>query len=480
MSAFLAVLLPLLSCALPDDAPTGGKVEEPEPHYTARFLLGPGQSDSIRALAFSPDGETLVVSCTAEATRFIRTRDGEAVGEFKMQPFSLAYSKDGTRLFLVAEHRFELLDAQRVASLPFEPSADVGFTGMGLEQRNGKLIVTLVPPGSPAAKPGAIRVGDELVGVGEGRGGPGRPVLGSSVRDAILSIVGPAGTYVRLQILPRGKTRPQDVLVQRQARRRVGARDEFVPVQQPQPGENLLWHLDDARRYVLRSAKTGRVVAMVTPEGIDQGGEAVVSPDGGRIAIVGRERKNYDQFAVAVYRVATGEREMLAPFPKSTWYDVAFSADGSKLYVGTWQTLEVLDLAKKSFGERVELSPYEPEKTRPRGRGAAGAVANAAADSFNFGKVDYSGPRQLQCLAVSARGIAAVGDANGNVRLWDLGSKSLLYTFERDPKSEAKVEAIDFSPDGKWLAYFLKGELHLVNVSHVGVAKVRSPDGPHD
>jgi hypothetical protein len=35
---------------------------------------------------------------------------------------------------------------------------------------------------------------------------------------------------------------------------------------------------------------------------------------------------------------------------------------------------------------------------------------------------------------------------------------------------QKKVEMIQFSRDGKWLAYYVEGVLHLVDVAKVGVA----------
>jgi hypothetical protein len=59
----------------------------------------------------------------------------------------------------------------------------------------------------------------------------------------------------------------------------------------------------------------------------------------------------------------------------------------------------------------------------------------------------------------------AVGDPWGNVKLWDADKKQLLKNFSLGKKK--KIERVDFSRDGKWLAYYVEGVLHLVDVGEV-------------
>ena len=62
----------------------------------------------------------------------------------------------------------------------------------------------------------------------------------------------------------------------------------------------------------------------------------------------------------------------------------------------------------------------------------------------------------------------AVGEKGGAVRLWDWTQRGVLQVIEPDEEGEkGPIESLAFSADGRWLAYYAAGTLHLVDVSHV-------------
>ena len=91
----------------------------------------------------------------------------------------------------------------------------------------------------------------------------------------------------------------------------------------------------------------------------------------------------------------------------------------------------------------------------------------AAHDLIDAGDSDAGqrrSPRRLvACLACSSRDIVATGDFVGQVSLWNLGSGQLVAKMPCT--EEKKVEMVRFSPGGKWLAYYVEGVLHVVDVS---------------
>jgi carboxyl-terminal processing protease len=86
------------------------------------------------------------------------------------------------------------------------------YTGIGVavDVKSGRLTVTRVFPGSPAAGAG-ITPGEVIVSVN------GAPTAGQSARADVKRIAGPAGTKVRLQILRTTKPRSVTLTLTRQA-----------------------------------------------------------------------------------------------------------------------------------------------------------------------------------------------------------------------------------------------------------------------
>lgn len=74
--------------------------------------------------------------------------------------------------------------------------------GAVLQRDEEFTVVRSVVPGGPAALSGQIKVGDRIVGVGQGREGPLVDVVGWRVDDVVELIRGPKDTYVRLDVLP--------------------------------------------------------------------------------------------------------------------------------------------------------------------------------------------------------------------------------------------------------------------------------------
>nr|QRW40691.1 hypothetical protein [bacterium] len=450
--------------------------QDPEPHHLIRLLTESGTPLAVRTLAFSPDGATLLVSTAQGGTMIIRTRDGEVVGEYDLAPFSMAFSRDGTRLLLISERDTVLLDTRRWSPVPIDDAAEPGYVGLRFERRGGRILVSELTPGGPVEALGSVRVGDELVSVGDGRGGPMTEVLGRTVEFAQEQIAGPAGTFVRLGIIARGETSTETHTVPRQALRRDGNSFRFLPAAAADAGENLALLADRQRRYVLRSARTGRVVARLSPEAVESIGQHAISPDGERFALLAG-RIDGPGVAIELFEVVGSESTAVVPFPGETWYQVAFTPDGSRLLVGTWDTVEILDLERGEFIEPLPLAPpgSGPEDARPAGGDPAAAAAIRSADRNAFGPSGGpAGPRRLRCLAASPRGLVAVGGQSGAVGLWDLGSRKLLHLIEARP--DAPVEHVAFSPDGRWLASYLEGELHLLDVSGIRAEPGSGPD----
>jgi WD40 repeat protein len=437
--------------------------QEPGAHHTLRFRAG-SSSQTLNVMAFSPDGQALAASLSGGKTVFVRTGDGEIVGSHADSPFILAYTKDGSRLLLASSKGFTSLDANTHAAVPLppsDPSQEDGYTGLATEERNGKLIIVGLSPDSPAAKLGSVQVGDELVGVGDGPGGPITSVIGSSVAEVRKLLIGPVGTFVRLKIIPKGKPNAEVHAIRRQPIRKTATGFEFLPIATSHDNENVLHHMDELKRFVFRNARTGQTVATIVPASVEGIGQFAISADASRFAMVARQREHRNAGGVEIFRIAARERELYVPYAGS-WRKVCFTHDGSKLLIGTENSIEILDLAKRKFAEPWRLAPEEKKEKVIASPGLA--PIQAARELIDY---HAEPPWGLKQLAASPKGVVAIGESSGAVRLGDLNRRKILHVIEPAEGEKQAAEGMAFSDDGKWLAYYVAGTLHLVDVSHV-------------
>src|SRR5450830_1026460 len=90
------------------------------------------------------------------------------------------------------------------ASENFDIAMRLSLEGIGavLQTRDEYTVVREVVPGSPAGLSGKLKVGDRIIGVGQGESGPITEVLGWRIDDVVQLIRGTKDSTVRLDILP--------------------------------------------------------------------------------------------------------------------------------------------------------------------------------------------------------------------------------------------------------------------------------------
>ncbi len=439
--------------------------KEPGTHHTVRFTSESGYPLAIKAMQFSPDGSVLAVSIASRGISLVDTDKGETIAHRRGDYFAIAYCRDGSRLFALSERRSELLNANNLQDcIPMPDKSVAGLVGVDLEMRNGKLLIREVIPGSPAARSGEISNGDELVGVGEGKTGTMRRVVGWTDRSAQNLTEGMAGTHVRLELIPKGQWNSTTTALCREAVRREGDRLEFVPFTPSDVNENAVWGVVDGRP-TLFSARDGEVLSVFDLEEVEPRGRFALSPDGKTFAVLGM-RPAGDEAAIELFDVGSRHRLGCVTFPKESWYHVTFSGDGGRLLVGTWDTVEVLDVKYLRFLQPVTLGwngPPSEIEAPPRRRGSAGGLTQAAGDRNASGRRSEHSPHQLvTSLACLRENIIVTGDAVGNVSLWNVDSGAILCRLP--PTEQGRVQAAQCSATGRWLAYYVEGTLHIVDV----------------
>jgi thiol-disulfide isomerase/thioredoxin len=85
---------------------------------------------------------------------------------------------------------------------------ETGGVGIGLSKKGEQIIINVVIANTPAAKSGEIKKGDRLLAVASGDAAPEK-VDGRSIPQVKKLLIGPAGTTVRLTIVPEGKDQSQ-------------------------------------------------------------------------------------------------------------------------------------------------------------------------------------------------------------------------------------------------------------------------------
>jgi len=86
----------------------------------------------------------------------------------------------------------------------FDISMRLSLEGIGavLQSRDDYTVIREIVPGSPAAMSGKLKVGDRVLGVGQGTSGPITEVLGWRIDDVVALIRGDKDSTVRLDVLP--------------------------------------------------------------------------------------------------------------------------------------------------------------------------------------------------------------------------------------------------------------------------------------
>jgi len=93
-----------------------------------------------------------------------------------------------------------------VEAANFDISMKLSLSGIGavLQDSDEYVAVREIMPGGPAAL-SSLRVGDRILGVGQGKEGPMKDVAGMRLEEVVELIRGPENTAVRLDVLPAGE-----------------------------------------------------------------------------------------------------------------------------------------------------------------------------------------------------------------------------------------------------------------------------------
>ena len=465
----LAVVV-LLTAFQSSDAETSTDGVEVTERYTLR-VKQPGRSGtpSVRALAIAPDGKQVAIATSRELL-FVRSSDGEIESRIDYSPFSMAYSNDSRQLYTINERVSKMFQVAPPSEIPSSFNRPKGYLGVQLEEKNGKLIIATVAPGSPASESNLLQ-GAEVVGIGEGSGTAIDSVIGMSLKNVMPKLDGPANTKVTFSVIPRGKIDESNVTMLRML---IMPSGEYKPLPTPKQVESVAWCMvNDFHEF--RSSRNGNYVSSIRCEQInnDRGAQAtsksgewfvfiakykdaetatlnVGQPNetdagndqpqlvtGPAAHKVGYEQGASEIYGAEIHNVLT--QELVASFPigkdesgrgGKVFIGVQLDPAKNRMIVGTSSTIHIYDVQS---GERTSTIRPVPSD-----------------DTVTYTSIAVAGD------------YAAVGDTLGIVRIVNLESKQLVETIPS--REKRSVTHVDLSQDAKTLTYHADGVAHIVHL----------------
>ena len=477
----IARLTLILIFALPLSATCAQQVSVGD-RFTVRLKdpKGYGRPD-VRALAFSPDGSELAVA-TKRDLQFIRTSDGEMTTRLKESPFSIVYSKDGNRFYSIGESGSKLFQSQGKSEIPINFRRIKGFVGLQVANKNGKIVVDSLAPGSPAAKSELLKVGDEIVGIANGRTSEITAVVGEDIKRFSKRLSGPAGTELKLATIARGKIDESNVLLERHSLGSANGQTAFEPYVPNTVDDTVLWCMSGGY-HEFRSAKDGSFVTALSSENLSNTrGSMSVSPDGTMFAWAGKYIEAPESARVLRKKTLLARRKASGDYDEGYEDGVAGAAMEEAGYDS--DPTNFFGVEVRSISSRKVLTTFPTALDVKIFDGAVfkgiefdqenNQLIIATATQVHIYEIESgellrqfspcTGSEEVSICMSVANGLVATGDWKGLVRINSLKTGELLQTIKCREKQ--RVSHIKLSPDAKRLAYHVDGVAHVVHLNN--------------
>ncbi|MEM9353659.1 MAG: hypothetical protein AAGA92_11655 [Planctomycetota bacterium] len=417
--------------------------------YTFRVLNRSGRAYTAKAMEFTPDSHKLLFT-SGKGTMVLDVGGGRVLYEKPTAAFALGISRDSGMAILVSTRSTQALNLQTGAIARVGWRFDPGYLGLELNEVAGKLILSNFVAGGPLDQTG-VPEESELVAVREF--GRTNSVLGRGVKNANGLLNGPAGTRIDLTIIPRGKRNPKVFEVVRRRGDLSSGKARFLPERPHREGAPCVVFGSD-EYVVLLDAASGDINSILALEETEQIGQRAMSPDGKRLASLGKRReKGKTRYLIETYDVATRQRLAATPFDDS-WIQLRYNPTNGDLLVGSHDSVYVVGCKTHQIERQINLG------WKPTIRDEA-KVDDP--DDWWVPQTRARSPKALlNSFDISPQGVLAVAAPSGEVATWSAESGDKLRQFAAPQNVEAEI--VRLSPDGKWIAYYGGGELTLETV----------------
>ena len=145
----------------------------------------------------------------------VRELNGEDVFQTFMNAYAMSIEPHTTYLGPRASENFDI--AMRLS---------LEGVGASLQREDDYTAVRQVIPGGPAALDGRLKIGDRIIGVGQGKSGEIVDVVGWRLDDVVELIRGKADTIVRLEVLPADAGLDGDPVILELVRKKVSIEEQ--------------------------------------------------------------------------------------------------------------------------------------------------------------------------------------------------------------------------------------------------------------
>ncbi len=455
IGSFALVVLASFNCGL-----------RSEEHHTFRF---PGSNSlSGSCIAMSPRSDEFVFCPANEKVQLIRIADGEMSEFSESNALAAVYSVDGSRVLIKTSRGYQLIETGSKRQLPVNEDYLQGALGIRIEAKNGKLLVQELLPGGAGATSQQIQVGEEITGFRRGFNGEKISLIGQSISGATGQLQGLPDTVIKMSLVSKGEEEEHEVLLRRRGYRVEGKTLAFEDQPIRKPESFIVISAKDGLAFA--SALDGFVYAGPTPETVTVLQQHAVSRDRKQFAILGPTASGPKDYSIEVFDAVNMTRQFAAPFPLTSFFAMRYSPDGKLIYIASQIRVDAFDSSTGEFShgytldnqrrstiEDVKIADPAPGKVILSGEEE---LLESVRAQLSFGS-EIPGPLAV-AIAVSDQ-LLATAHVDGHVTLWSLDTGTVLKKFPT--KEREVVNVVEFTPDGKWLVFYRKGILHVVEVA---------------
>lgn len=455
--------------------------------FTARFFTDTGRPFDGKQILFSPSSAFMAVLVADDRTHIYEVATGRETQNISFQPVAMAFAANSLGILAVAEQETKFVPVMGDLGLNVTWRPPQGYLGITFGQESGKILITALAAGGPAAQSGAIQLGDELVGLVVD--GEEESVLGRTIPDVLIKLAGMPGSFATLRIISPGAVEPKQVKLRRVAGTKQANQITFRPSATRSAVCSLVVRYQHS--LLVFDATEAELISAIQPQDVHPFGMFAksvgflsLSPDGKLLAITAQRRqapRDEPEFGLEVFDVARQERLLFAPIDARDIYQQCFTADGKRILWGVKDRILVYDLEKRAFAPPLLIgfdpSLYKPQSQKKNDEEFSPLNLGLRATNLNprmereaaeaAKRVEY--PEQLLAACdISPDGkMVAVGSCRGELRLFATGDHKELAKIGERSLEESLVKPVKFSPDGKWLAYYKSGTLYWQSVSSI-------------
>ena len=452
-------------------------------HYLKRLYhpeLLSTRGDYFSSLAFSPDGKQLALG-SGRSLRILEAATGREVAsqqEDNLQTWSVAYSRDGERLFAASYDDGHL--AKHVKITTWDPASDKEVSERQLPVEAGAPCVAFSPDGRLIA----VTSSKGILRIWEADSGREILTLRNKGRLAAFSTDGrrlvmenwekiAEGVRTNFKGLDVWDLQSGSVLLTLKVPEWVDTVWDIAF----SPKGRLIAAANRKNSIILWNAQDGQEVLKLH----EAGSRIAFSPDEGELAAV-----NVTDHAINVYGLNSGRRVATV---RGAWGSVAFCPDGRRVAAASYgDTVKIWDIRATPEARALTKNSYDTpftafspdsrhiavandstiDEERLKNEGgvlirnanrraitvrevATGATVHtwAVGDNLFIRRLAYS-PDGRQLLTL-AGGNPFPKDPDCEVTLWDIQGGKARWTLRRPPQSGLKCAG--FSPDGRRIAF---------------------------